>query len=126
MKQLVYFSQICEKYSAFADFVVIYIEEAHASDGWRFSNNYDINIHRTIKDRLEAANRLKDHNILPPYVPILVDSMEDGTNKSYAALFERIYVLQSNKVAYQGGLGPFNYNLEELDSWLANYEKNIK
>ena len=35
-----------------ADFLIIYIEEAHASDGWKFANNFDINNHRTIQDRL--------------------------------------------------------------------------
>jgi len=127
MAQLAYFVQLATKYSALADFVVIYIEEAHASDGWKFAGNYDINIHRTIKDRLEAGKLLKGHNILPPSTEIFVDSMEDETNKVYAALFERLYVIQSNQIVYQGGPGPFKYDLDDLEIWLStSLEKNIK
>jgi len=121
MAELVYFSKIVEKYGAFADFVVIYIEEAHPKDGWRFPDNYDIKKHQTLKERLNAASRLLEHNILPTSVPILVDSIEDETNKAYAGLFERIYIIQSNKIAYQGGLGPWKYSLEDLEQQLLLY-----
>ena len=40
---------------------------------------------------------------------------------AYAAWPERIYILnEDGTMAYRGGMGPFNYNPDEVRSWLQN------
>ena len=48
-----------------------------------------------------------------------VDPMDDRANHAFAALPERIYVVLDGHIAYQGGLGPFDYKIEEVEKFLA-------
>jgi len=48
-----------------------------------------------------------------------VDPMDDRANIAYAALPERLYVVQDGQIIYQGGLGPFDYNISEVEAFLA-------
>ena len=45
--------------------------------------------------------------------------MDDHANHAFAALPERIYVVLDGRIAYQGGLGPFDYKIEEVEKFLA-------
>lgn len=102
-----------------ADFVVVYIEEAHPSDGWFFHNNISIPQHRKLDDRIMAARKLED---IGTKCPIVVDQMSNDANKRYGALFERLYVIQDGVIVYAGERGPVGYKVEELESWLQNYK----
>lgn len=67
-------------------------------DGWAFTNNYDINTHQRLEDRLSAARILLQKD---PLCPVVVDEMSDITAIKYGALPERFYVLQAGKVVYK-------------------------
>ena len=45
--------------------------------------------------------------------------MDDRANHAFAALPERIYVVLDGRIAYQGGLGPFDYKIEEVEEYLS-------
>jgi len=107
-----------------ADFVVVYIEEAHPADGWALDGNYPINRHRTIKDRLAAATRLTAHP-LPANVSVVADTMSDDLNVAYGGLYERLYVIHGSTVAYQGRRGPSGFRLEDVVSWLTTYRSTL-
>uniref|UniRef100_A0A8W4FKW1 Iodothyronine deiodinase n=1 Tax=Sus scrofa TaxID=9823 RepID=A0A8W4FKW1_PIG len=98
-------------FSSIADFLIIYIEEAHASDGWAFKNNVDIKNHQNLQDRLRAAHLLLDRS---PQCPVVVDTMKNQSSRLYAALPERLYVLQAGRILYKGKPGPWNYHPEEV------------
>uniref|UniRef100_W5M5R7 Iodothyronine deiodinase n=1 Tax=Lepisosteus oculatus TaxID=7918 RepID=W5M5R7_LEPOC len=98
-------------FSAVTDFLIIYIAEAHATDGWSFKNNIDIKTHRSLQDRLAAARRLLQEG---PLCPVVVDDMSDVTASRYGALPERLYVLRSGKIIYKGKMGPWGYNPGEV------------
>lgn len=100
-----------EDFGSAADFLIIYIEEAHASDGWAFKNNVDIKQHRNLQDRLWAAHLLLARS---PQCPVVVDTMQNQSSQQYAALPERLYVLQGGRILYKGKPGPWNYNPEEV------------
>lgn len=120
MANLQKFGNIRQNFSELANFVTIYIEEAHPVEQGHFNGNYDIKTHANFEERLRAAQTLREDagkNLAG--CPILVDPMDDRTNKAYAALPERLYVICDGKIIYQGGLGPFDYNLAELESFLA-------
>jgi len=124
MSALSKFSGVRAKYAEDVDFVTIYIEEAHPSEKNHFKNGYDINTHQSFKDRLAAAQVLREdaaENL--EGCPILVDRFDNAANKAYGALPERLYVVTDGIIVYEGGRGPFDYNLDELDTFL---EKSLK
>uniref|UniRef100_A0A3Q3KW99 Iodothyronine deiodinase n=1 Tax=Mastacembelus armatus TaxID=205130 RepID=A0A3Q3KW99_9TELE len=112
---LLEFKQLVKDFRDVADFLVVYIAEAHSTDGWAFTNNYNINQHRSLEDRLSAARILVQKE---PLCPVVVDEMDDVTAIKYGALPERLYVLQAGKVVYKGGTGPWGYNPLEVRSFL--------
>ncbi|KAF0042168.1 hypothetical protein F2P81_005700 [Scophthalmus maximus] len=67
-------------------------------DGWAFTNNFNINQHQSLEDRLSAAQVLVEKE---PLCPVVVDEMNDVTAVKYGALPERLYVLQAGKVVYK-------------------------
>ncbi|KAK2153525.1 hypothetical protein LSH36_294g03016 [Paralvinella palmiformis] len=112
------FCRVAADYSPFADFLTIYINEAHPVEGWTFKNNIAIGRHRTIDDRIAAARLLVDQR--PPF-PVVVDSMADEGNYAYGVLYERLYVIIDGTVVFQGGRGPRYYFIDEVEQWLKNY-----
>ena len=107
-----------------ADFVVVYIEEAHPTDGWAFPGNHEISQHRTLEDRLAAAARLNDWS-LPDNMTVVVDSMSDELNRAYGGLYDRLYVIHNGRVEYQGQRGPAGFRPGEVASWLRKYEDEL-
>ncbi|CAL8253425.1 unnamed protein product [Merluccius merluccius] len=107
--------ELVRDYSDAADFLVVYVAEAHSTDGWAFSNNVDIKQHQTLGDRLSAAQVLVN---LEPRCPVVVDEMSNVTASKYGALPERLYVLQAGKVVYKGIIGPWGYDPSEVRSFL--------
>jgi hypothetical protein len=49
-------------------------------------------------------------------MPAVVDEMDDAVAQAYAALPERLYVIdRDGKVAYKGGLGPMFFQPREWE-----------
>ena len=121
MAKMEHFKKVASTFASFADFLVVYIEEAHPSDGWSFKDNFDIASHQSIEDRISAAQVLRDTKTP---ISIVVDHINYNANKAYGGLFERLYVLQEGKVEYQGGRGPQNCHVPEVEEWLKVYTNN--
>lgn len=102
-----------------ADFIVVYIAEAHATDEWSFNNNIDLKQHMSLEDRLAAAEVLAKED---PLCPIVVDDLTNTAAAKYGALPERLYVLQNGNVIYKGGMGPFGYDPQEVRRVLEKIE----
>lgn len=109
---------LADEFAAVADFVTVYIEEAHPVDGWAFKGDYDIATHRTVDERIAAAGLLAGRD---GRVPVVVDAMSDDANRAYGALFERLYIVQNGTVVYQGQRGPHGFRVAEVEQWLRNY-----
>jgi len=109
-----------------ADFILVYIEEAHAADGWAVAESgHQINTHRSLEDRLAAATRLANAITLPSNMTLVVDTMSDELNRAYGALPERMYVIHDGLVVYQGRMGPFFFSPAEVDDWLKMYRERM-
>ncbi|XP_021017118.1 type I iodothyronine deiodinase isoform X2 [Mus caroli] len=80
-------------------------------DGWAFKNNVDIRQHRSLQERVQAARLLLARS---PQCPVVVDTMQNQSSQLYAALPERLYVVQEGRIRYKGKAGPWNYNPEEV------------
>lgn len=67
-------------------------------DGWAFKNNMDIRNHQNLQDRLQAAHLLLARS---PQCPVVVDTMQNQSSQLYAALPERLYVIQEGRILYK-------------------------
>ncbi|MBW03637.1 Type II iodothyronine deiodinase, partial [Eschrichtius robustus] len=125
-KALPAFSKLVEEFSSVADFLLVYIDEAHPSDGWAVpgdsSLSFEVKKHRNQEDRCAAAHQLMERFSLPPQCRVVADCMDNNANVAYGVAFERVCIVQRQKIAYLGGKGPFYYNLQEVRRWL---EKNF-
>ncbi|KAL9989026.1 hypothetical protein ACROYT_G003534 [Oculina patagonica] len=113
------FRKIVKDFSEVADFLIVYTEEGHPTEGWRIKNNYVINDHKNLEDRLQAAQMLAS---LDPLAPIVVDTLKNEALLSYAAFPDRLYIVHDGRVAYEGDIGPWGYDLEELRHWLESWK----
>lgn len=124
MTRLKAFQRVINQYADIADSVLVYIEEAHPSDGWVSSDApYQIPQHRCLEDRLKAAELMNQE---VPGCVVVADSMDNSSNAAYGAYFDRLYILQDSKVVYQGGRGPEGYRISELRNWLDQYRHSIE
>uniref|UniRef100_A0A3B3S772 Iodothyronine deiodinase n=1 Tax=Paramormyrops kingsleyae TaxID=1676925 RepID=A0A3B3S772_9TELE len=110
------------EFSDVADFLVVYIDEAHPSDGWAVSpmesNAFQVRKHRSLEERMLAARTLLEHFALPPQCRLVTDCMDNNANVAYGVSFERVCIVQQKKIAYLGGKGPFFYHLKDVRRWL--------
>lgn len=57
---------------------------------------------------------------------MFVDTMDNTANISYGAHPERLFIINKGVVHYEGGIGPFYYNVEEVGQWLKEYRQEQK
>lgn len=55
-------------------------------------------------------------------IPMLLDGTDNAADLAYNGWPERLYVLSSQgDVVYQGGKGPYGFDIEELEGFLQEY-----
>jgi len=119
MANLEKFGTLRQNFSELADFVTIYIAEAHPAERGHFTDNYDIDTHKNMGDRLEAAQTLREKaGKHLKGCTIMVDPMDDRANLAFAALPERLYVVREGRVVFEGGIGPFDYDISKVEEFL--------
>ena len=123
--------QIYEDYKEHADFLTVYVREAHPTDEWQMKSNLkekdDVCYAqpKTLEQRLIIANDFTKRFKFP--LPFGIDDMSNAANDAYAAWPERLYIIdESGRIAYRGGMGPFNYNPAEVREWLAARYGTVK
>ena len=114
--------QIYEDYKDHADFLTVYVREAHPTDEWQMKSNLKDDVcyaqPKTLQQRVAIANDFTRRFKFP--LPFGIDDMGNAANDAYAAWPERIYIIdESGHIAYRGGIGPFNYKPQEAREWLA-------
>ena len=101
------------QYGDRAQFLVIYIREAHPMDGWDIGSANRYRDPQTIQERREVAGTCEV--ALQYGIRTYVDEMDDGVMTAYAAWPERLYLVGvDGRVLYAGGLGPWGFSPEEL------------
>ncbi|KAL7992606.1 hypothetical protein Chor_016862 [Crotalus horridus] len=86
------FGKLVEEFSSVADFLLVYIDEAHPSDGWAapgISSSFEVKKHRNQEDRCAAAHQLLKKFSLPSQCQIVADCMDNNANVAYGVSFER-------------------------------------
>jgi hypothetical protein len=98
-------------------FFCVYIQEAHPEDGWQVLINLEqkivYNQPTTELERVEIAATCRVE--LDLELPMLIDAMSNEVDTAYAALPERLYVIDAEgKIAYRGDPGPWGF---DADGW---------
>ncbi len=110
-----------ERYRERADFLTVYIREAHPTDEWQMPSNKTDGVcylqPRTLAQRVAIA---KDFVARFHYaMPLAVDPIENPADQLYAGWPERFYIVdEAGLIAYKGKTGPFGYHPEEVEAWL--------
>ena len=117
------FVELVKEFQSVADFLTIYIEEAHPTDEWAFHNNYDIKQHKTLQERMVAANIVAE-KIAP--CQVYLDPMNNENNLAYGALPERLYIIVDGVIKFAGIKGPPGYKPLQVRAWLSKYTKQKK
>ena len=77
-----------------ADFVAVYIEEAHATDEWPIAQmDIALRQHRSMGERVEAARSFVADFQVHPLLPFVADGMGNAFNAAYASWPFRFWVL---------------------------------
>ncbi len=115
------------RYRDRADFLTVYIKEAHPTDEWQMSDNEKEGVcYRqplTTSERAAVARDFVKRFAYP--IPVVVDPIDNPANGIYAGWPERLVVVdEGGRIAYKGKAGPFAYRPQEVEDWLARRFSN--
>ena len=113
--------KLYERYKDRAEFLMVYVREAHPTDGWRMESNDRVHVElaqpQTYDERFEVAQTCRKHLDLD--LPFLVDTIDDRVGAQYSGMPSRLYVIDSEgRVAYKSGRGPFGFKTGEMEQAL--------
>lgn len=121
--QSVRLNDIFEAHKDNIEFFLIYVREAHPSDGWQTPQNlyeevlYDAPVNDD--ERAEIANACQIG--LDLKYPMLIDSIDDDVERKYVASPIRLFVIdEAGILTYAGDEGPQKF---DPDSWENAIEK---
>jgi hypothetical protein len=106
-----------KQYADRVAFFIVYIREAHPTDGRQAQANVRENILFTQPKQLDERIGIAEQmcSALKINIPTLIDGMDDKVNRDYNALPDRLYLVSKDgKIAYQGGPGPRGFKPDEL------------
>ncbi len=106
------------RYQDRATFLMVYVREAHPTDGWRMENNDRVGVAipqpRTDDERRSVAQVC--NRTLNLGFPMVVDSIDDAVNDRYSGIPSRLYLIdRRGKVAFKSGRGPFGFRPAEME-----------
>lgn len=115
-------NDIYKRYKTQIDFYMIQIREAHASDVWPIGNVVSVKEHRTLSDRLVAANVMVKETQLE--IPVLADTMDDAFLKLYAPWPFRFFVIVDGTLKLVGMPKEARYDTTDLVECLDSLKKD--
>jgi Ca2+-binding EF-hand superfamily protein/thiol-disulfide isomerase/thioredoxin len=113
---------IHHRYKDQATFVMVYVREAHPTDGWKMESNTRVGVAvkqpTTYGERVAACGQFC--KMLSPGIKVVVDDITDPTGSAYSGMPARLYVIDTaGKVAYKSGRGPFGFKPGEMEQALV-------
>lgn len=111
-----------ERYKNDAHFLMVYVREAHPTDGWKMAVNARANIAvlqpTTFDERTAVCTQFCQR--LKPTMPVAVDQLDDAVGNAYSGMPARLYVIdRGGRIAFQSGRGPFGFKPAELEQALV-------
>ncbi len=109
------------RYKDDATFLMVYVREAHPTDGWKMESNMRSGVAvkqpTTFNERIDVCGQFCQK--LKPAIPVVVDELQDPVGNAYSGMPARLYVIdRAGKVAYKGGRGPFGFKVGEMEQAL--------
>jgi len=110
-----------------AAFHVVYLREAHPSDGWQMPSNLRdevvIPTPASFDERRGVAKRCVDD--LDIEFSALIDDFDDSTDEAYSGWPDRLYVIdRDGRIAYKSGPGPFGFKPDQARAVLEQIAGN--
>ena len=109
--------KLYKAYKRKAHWFLVYIREAHPSDGWQVDANVKAGIEieepKTMEERMEVARTC--YSTLGLSFPAVVDGMDNKVEEAYAGWPDRLYVIdKEGNIAYKGERGPRGFKPLEM------------
>ena len=109
-----------------AQFIGVYIREAHPSDGWQVPKNETDGVvykqPKTEEERHSVASTCAAK--LELTFPFVVDGMDNRTEAAYAGWPDRLYIVaKDGTIAYKGRPGPGGFSVAEMQARLEELLK---
>ncbi len=113
---------VYQRHKDAATFVMVYVREAHPTDGWAMASNAKAGVElkqpTTYDERVTACGLFASK--LKPGFPVLVDEIDDRVGHGYSGMPGRLYVIDpAGEVAYKSGRGPFGFRAGEMEQALV-------
>ncbi len=111
--------ELQRRYGEEVAFFVVYIQEAHTTDGWQMPINEQEGVVYEQPKTAEAREQVAEACALDLNlsIPTLVDGMTNEVDRAYAALPDRLYLIDAaGRVAYRSGPGPMGFRPQELEA----------
>ncbi len=112
-----------QQYRDRAEFLFVYIREAHPRDEWHLEVNESDRVvvaqPTTFDERQEVAQVCAEALTLT--MRCVVDDMDNTCDSAYAGWPERLFVIENGRIAYAGAQGPFGFEPEALAEWLRRH-----
>ena len=114
---------MASKYAGQVTFIVVYICEAHPTDGWQVNMNVDDDVlfadPTSDDERTEVATACALR--LNIEMPVVIDPIDDRLASAYGALPDRLYLIGTDgRIAYQGEPGPWGFKPPELEAAITS------
>ncbi len=114
--------KLFHRYKDRATFVMVYVREAHPTDGWRMESNDRSGAitaqPKTYDERVAVAQ--KCGRVMSLAFPMLVDTIDDAAGTRYSGMPGRLYVIdREGKVAFKSGRGPYLFKPAEMEHSLV-------
>lgn len=113
---------IHKRFAEEAVFLMVYVREAHPTDGWKMESNARTGVAvaqpKTFAERTAVATQC--YQLLKPTMPLLVDEINDPVGNAYSGMPARLYVIdRQGNVSYKSGRGPFGFKSGEMEQSLV-------
>lgn len=111
------------RYSDRAEFLAVYVREAHPGDGvwpggFKSLAGDAIDQPTQLDARQSVAGECS--KVLEISMPLVVDEIDDRVGRAYSGMPDRLYVIdRDGRVAYKSGRGPFGFLPGEMEQSLA-------
>jgi len=110
--------KLYRRYQDRATFLMVYVREAHPTDGWRMESNDRVEVSlpqpQSDAERIQVAQACSRR--LELGMPMLVDTIHDVVGARYSGMPSRLYLLDHRgRIAYKSGRGPFGFKPAELE-----------
>ncbi len=113
-----------EKYRDRVEFYLVYIREAHPTDGRQVQANVRDGILVEDPKSLEARQKVAGTcaAALGIKFPALVDGLDNAVEQAYAGWPDRLYVVgQDGRIAFKGAPGPSGFRVDDVVRWLSEH-----